>query len=117
METELWKPVPIPQYAERYEISTLGRLRNRETGKLMSPHIQTKGYRQAVLCVKRETKWVLVHRLVAGVWLPRTDRDRNQINHIDGDKTNNRLTNLEWCTGSENMQHAIKLRRARAAAI
>ena len=48
-----------------------------------------------------------VHRLIATTFLE-IDPDRPQVNHIDGDKTNNSIENLEWCTQSENMLHAFK---------
>lgn len=50
---------------------------------------------------------VLVHRLVAETYLPQYDDEKCFVNHIDGDKHNNAAWNLEWCTRSENMRHAV----------
>lgn len=50
----------------------------------------------------------LIHRLLAIAFIPNDDPEKDCINHIDGDKTNNSLENLEWCTKAENNRHAIK---------
>lgn len=65
-----------------------------------------RGYHIVDLYNDGEKKTVLVHRLVMESFRPNDDITRNQVNHEDGDKSNNRLTNLSWTSQSENMQHS-----------
>lgn len=95
-EQEIWKP--ISGY-ERYAVSNFGRVRNNASGKILSAR---KGG------IKYENPTVLhVHRLVAEAFLPVIE-GKNCVNHIDGDKANNHLNNLEWVTNKENTAHAIQ---------
>ena len=66
-----------------------------------------KGYKRVALMKDGKTIDVLVHRLIAQTFLPNPE-NKPYINHIDGDKTNNSVSNLEWCTQKENVQHAIE---------
>lgn len=72
-------------------------------GGKIKPLRQNNGYFTVNLCGKIRP----VHRLVAEAFLP-ADSDRPYVNHIDGNKGNNDISNLEWCTAKENMQHAFK---------
>ena len=65
------------------------------------------GY-QSVLLGAGRCKRKLIHRLVAGAFLP-GGRDGQQVNHLDGDKTNNKKENLAWVWQSENMRHAVRV--------
>jgi hypothetical protein len=117
---EIWKPVV--GYEGYYEISNLGRVKtsaifirhdgnwSEEGGyikkiKIRNQQTNRYGYKTIKLCKLGNCKQMRVHRLVAEAFIP-TDNLNNQINHIDGDKTNNNIANLEWVTAAENMRHA-----------
>lgn len=69
--------------------------------------VNYRGYEYVCLCVNDIRTYPRVHRLVAETFIPNTD-NKEQINHIDGNKRNNIVENLEWCTQTENIRHAIK---------
>jgi len=74
---------------------------------ILKPIHQVRGYLVVNLHYDRNKfKKKRIHRLVAHAFLPNPN-EYNEINHLDGDKENNRLDNLEWCTHSQNMQHAF----------
>ena len=75
----------------------------------MKTHKIQKGYLRVHLMTTEGGKFFMVHRLVLEAFAPREDSLRLQVNHIDGDKENNQLVNLEWCTQSENMAHAARI--------
>lgn len=117
---EVWKPVV--GYEGYYEVSNLGRVKtaaifirhdgnwSEEGGyvkkiKIRNQQTNRYGYKTIKLCKLGNCKQARVHRLVAEAFID-TDNLNNQINHIDGDKTNNIVSNLEWVTAAENMRHA-----------
>ena len=98
---EFWKPV----YGyENYEISNLGRVRT-ELKQILKPD-NINHY----LYVRLNGHKVSIHRLMMKTFQPIDNAEEMQVNHIDGNKHNNQLDNLEWCTNSENILHMLKLK-------
>jgi DNA-binding transcriptional regulator YiaG len=121
-EVEKWYPVFHPTYKDFYEVSTLGRVRSKDwsfphprnpehlihkKGKIIKQCINKKGYLEVGLHRKGVSKTFRVHRLVALSIIPNDTPDITPlVNHIDADKTNNSVSNLEWVSHLGNMAHA-----------
>ncbi len=76
-------------------------------GKILKQAINSHGYPCVTIKFLNGTqKVVTVHRLIAMTFIPNV-KGKPQVNHIDGDKRNNNVSNLEWCTASENLKHAF----------
>ena len=97
----------IPGYEGLYSISTSGIVYSHRRSTAMKQFKNFGGYMQVTLCVNRCRQTLSVHRLVALTFIP-NPYGLPQVNHIDGNKQNNRVDNLEWCSQSENMQHAYE---------
>lgn len=97
----------IPGYAGHYTITRDGRIWSVKTCLWMKPEITDTGYLRVRLRRDGAQHKFKVHRLVAIVWIA-NPKNRPQINHLNGDKLDNRDINLEWVTGSENMKHAVR---------
>lgn len=94
---------------DRYEISSLGRVRNKARGNLLRQKITSDGYHRVCLATPGYSngKYWAVARMVALTFIPNPNK-LQQVNHIDGNKSNNTVSNLEWCTPKENIAHAVK---------
>ena len=95
-----------------YSISSTGMVRNDKTGVARKLSISKSGYRRVGLHPSkypdhRQPDYVLVARLVAKAFIS-NDRNLPEVNHIDGDKENNNVSNLEWCSSSQNQIHAYR---------
>ena len=88
-----------------YEISTDGQVRNIKTQTILKG--VCREYREVCLRYNGRQTSQKVHRLVAEAFIPNPD-NLPQVNHKDGNKLNNRVDNLEWCTAKQNIQHAWK---------
>jgi len=105
----MWKD--IKDYEDLYEISTEGEVRNKKTQRELKPDNFTrkKGRRQVYLRVtlskEGNTKRFSLSRLVASTFLSNTSEE---VNHKDGNRLNNSVSNLEWVTREENLRHAIE---------
>lgn len=104
---EIWKDVKGYEYF--YRVSSLGNV-TRKKGiqckkeRVIKMHDNGSGYKAVSLSVDSKVKKEYVHRLVAMSFLPNTE-NKEEVNHIDGDRSNNNLVNLEWVTRSENHFH------------
>lgn len=103
---ESWKI--IENYTD-YQISNYGNVKSLKFNKerILKPQ-NYKGYLNVYLLLNKNLKWYSVHRLVANAFITNPD-NKPQVNHIDGDKLNNYVNNLEWVTCSENHKHAFKI--------
>ena len=115
---EIWKD--IKNYEGLYQVSNLGKIKNSK-GKILKGSKDRRGYLQVKLYNNKKYKMLMVHRLVGEVFLLKSDykKDKNetgvinseklQINHIDGNKLNNKAQNLEWCSNLYNFKEAIRI--------
>jgi hypothetical protein len=107
---ETWKA--IPEFS-RYEVSNTGKIRslsyqNLKIVKELKPALD-KGYLKTMLKSDYgKFKTVAIHRLIALVFLGEKPTKKHEVNHIDGNKQNNNVSNLEYCTRIENIRHAWK---------
>jgi hypothetical protein len=107
LNKEVWKD--IKGFDGLYQVSNLGRIKSLRYGtNILKPFLTGKGYLTVDLCFKGKRKSVRVHRLVADAFIP-NPTNKSQINHINGNKKDNSVKNLEWNTQSENINHAFKI--------
>lgn len=103
LQQEIWKD--IPNYEGLYKISNLGDIMSIRRKRLIKSDKRKDGYIQVHLTKNKKMKNFLLHRLVAITFIENPN-NYEFINHIDGNKENNSLNNLEWCDRSYNILHA-----------
>lgn len=122
---EIWKPVPVEPFQDAYEVSSHGRVRSlsrtvqrkdgkplRMKGRLLATNPNDRGYPRVTLSKNGHSEWFAVHSLVALAFLPKPPRaissfrDGFVVNHKDGDKLNNHVSNLEYIASTANIYHA-----------
>ena len=107
----------VEGYEGMYSVSTTGVVKSCERFTIDGKHLMPKeikggcypnGYR--FVCLRKDgvNKNHMIHRLVAQAFIP-NPYDLPEVNHKDGNKQNNRIENLEWCTRSENLNHAVQI--------
>lgn len=96
----------IPGF-EDYKINELGKITNIKTGRVLRTYLVKSGYVITGLWKNKKCISKKVHRHLAKAFIP-NPLNLPQVNHIDGNKTNNSLDNLEWCTAKHNSNHAHK---------
>lgn len=108
--------VSIAGYELLYKVSNLGRIMSQQKtkgaggnqiipAKIVKPRLDKAGYEYFNLCKEGVKKKRYIHRLVAQHFIPNPEF-KKEVNHKDGDKSNNHVDNLEWCTRLENEKHA-----------
>ena len=116
MVGEVWKD--IQGYEGYFQVSNLSNVRSldritigrygmqKRKGKLMTQHIDQDGYMKVGITKEKVRKHYFVHRLISIAFINNSG-NKAQINHKDGNKQNNSLSNLEWCSITENNNHAL----------
>lgn len=117
LNNEIWQPVQ--GFEECYEVSNRGRIKrikNRSDAvqsirieHILNPSLAGHGYQSVTLCINNKPVRRNVHRLVAQSFLPPPLEHQTCVNHKDGNKLNNIVDNLEWCSYKENESHKINV--------
>lgn len=103
---EIWKPiVGLEGY---YEVSNLGRLKGIKFGTIYKLSKNRDGYLQTIIKFKGKKIHLYAHKQVAKSFIKNT-LNKKTVNHIDGDKNNNKVSNLEWLSQGENLKHAYSV--------
>ena len=113
VEEVIWKPVV--GFELQYEVSSTGEVRNKITGYTISQCKDKYGYKRVCLSAvyregKRASNYYAVHRLVAKSFIPNPE-NKPCIDHIDGNPSNNYVTNLRWVTYKENLNNNVTKER------
>ena len=95
---------------EKYEVSNLGKVRNIKSGRVLKTSLNNNGYLRLFLCENNKRKHLYLHRIIATAFIDNPD-EKPCVNHIDENKLNNDLSNLEWCTVRENLIHGTRMKR------
>lgn len=106
------KKIEISKYPLKYDyfLTEDGKIYSSFSGRYLSTVLDRDGYvKVRLMSTDGKRHRYSVHRLMMENYYPRADMKDLQVNHIDGDKQNNSLSNLEWCTCSENVKHAFAL--------
>ena len=99
---EIWKIIEGTD--NKYEVSNLGNVKY--DGELVPTQLEQNGYVKVKIKLLIGTRWFSLHRIVA-VYFCDNPENKEQVNHIDGNKENNIASNLEWVTNTENQRHRI----------
>jgi hypothetical protein len=105
---EIWKD--IEGYEGIYHVSNLGRVKRVATNRVLQPYRNKAGYLLVYLCKNGKRKTHRIHRLVAQSFIPNPE-NKPEVNHLDENKINNMVSNLEWSTRKENCNYGTRNER------
>ena len=105
MDREIWKS--LEGFDFDYQVSNFGNVKNNDSGNILTPSPTKKNYLRVCLKYQGKHKTFKVHRLVAQAFIPNPN-NYNEINHINRNRADNRVENLEWTTHVKNMLGAYK---------
>lgn len=105
---EIWKDVE--GYEGLYQVSNFGNLYSSYVKRKLQLSLDKYRYKQVILVKNGVRKRHLLHRMVAQEFIPNPE-NKPQVNHIDENKTNNTVSNLEWVTSKENINHGTRTER------
>ena len=108
---EEWKQIVMNGIKYDYLISSHGRVFGLKRQKMLKLRNHHCGYLRVKLSKNDEESYFLVHRLVAEHFIPNDDETKTDVNHIDENKKNNHVENLEWCTRKQNINHGTRTER------
>ena len=106
---EYWRKLKYPKLPDKYNhylISSEGKLKNIKTNYILKPNILKSGYYSIRISLgnRNQKIHIILHKAVAYTFIPNNE-GLTEVNHIDGNKLNNSVSNLEWCTSHQNQQH------------
>lgn len=107
MDREIWK---IMKKHNGYEVSNYGKIRNIKTGRILKTTISYKGYERFIIYINKKPKCFYIHRIVASNFL-NNHSNYKEINHINENKLDNRVCNLEYCTSKYNANYGTRNKR------
>ena len=93
-------------------MSNLGRIKNLKSNKILKPIPNNYGYLRINLYKNNKIKQYKIHRLVAYMFIPNNDKSKIEINHLDENKENNNMNNLEWCDRKENVNYGSRNKKS-----
>lgn len=105
---EIWKD--IKEYEGLYQVSNVGRVKRVATNRVLQPYRNKVGYLLVYLCKNGKRKTHRIHRLVAQSFIQNPE-NKPEVNHLDENKINNMVSNLEWSTRKENCNYGTRNER------
>ena len=102
----MWKKIPCVN--NKYVANEFGQIKKIDSNLIKSTYKDKQGYERVGIYFNNKDNSFRVHNLVMNAFYGEKPFDKAEINHIDGDKMNNKLENLEWCTAKENCKHAVE---------